>query len=93
MAKKPAPVSTANIDVTKLSSPRIFLVRMLVFLILCGLVFVVLYKQVLAAFLANPAFWGRSIASDNLNDLVLDHFISLTEKPLDWERIQLLSGD
>ena len=46
-----------------------------------------------AAFLANPAFWGRSIASDNLNDLVLDHFISLTEKPLDWERIQLLSGD
>lgn len=54
MAKKPAPVSTADIDVTKLSSPRIFLVRMLVFLILCSLVFVVLYRQVWAAFLANP---------------------------------------
>jgi len=54
MAKKPAPVSAADIDVTKLSSPRIFLVRMLVFLILCSLVFVVLYKQVWAAFLANP---------------------------------------
>ncbi|MGO4712463.1 flagellar motor protein MotA [Bradyrhizobium sp. 2TAF24] len=39
---------------TKLSSPRIFLVRMLVFLILCALVLVVLYKQVWAAFLANP---------------------------------------
>ncbi|MBR1220854.1 flagellar motor protein MotA [Bradyrhizobium sp. U87765 SZCCT0131] len=39
---------------TKLSSPRIFLVRMLVFLILCGLVLVVLYKQVWGAFLANP---------------------------------------
>lgn len=54
MAKKPAPVSAADTDVTKLSSPRIFLVRMLVFLILCSLVFVVLYKQVWAAFLANP---------------------------------------
>src|SRR5664279_1242212 len=54
MAKKAAPVLTADIDITKLSSPRIFLVRMLVFLILCGLVFVVLYKQVWAAFLANP---------------------------------------
>ena len=54
MAKKSAPVSSADIDITKLSSPRIFLVRMLVFLILCGLVFVVLYKQVWAAFLANP---------------------------------------
>lgn len=39
---------------TKLSSPRIFLVRMLVFLILCSLVLVVLYKQIWAAFLANP---------------------------------------
>ena len=54
MAKKPAPVSTADIDITKLSSPRIFLVRMMVFLILCGLLFVVLYKQILSAFLANP---------------------------------------
>ncbi|RTL52234.1 MAG: flagellar motor protein MotA [Bradyrhizobiaceae bacterium] len=43
-----------EIEVTKLSSPRIFLVRMLVFLILCSLIFVVLYKQIWAAFLANP---------------------------------------
>jgi hypothetical protein len=53
MAKKPA-VEMADIGVTKLSSPRIFLVRMLVFLILCGLFVVVLYKQIWAAFLANP---------------------------------------
>jgi hypothetical protein len=39
---------------TKLSSPRIFLVRILVFLILCGLLLVVLYKQIWIAFLANP---------------------------------------
>ena len=54
MAKTPAPVPTTEIDVTKLSSPRIFLVRMLVFLVLCGLLLVVLYKQIWTAFLANP---------------------------------------
>src|ERR1700742_2484152 len=53
MAKNP-PASADDIIVTKLSSPRIFLVRMMVFLVLCGLVCVVLYKQIWAAFLANP---------------------------------------
>jgi hypothetical protein len=43
-----------DVEPTKLSSPRIFLFRMLVFLVLCGLVMVVLYKQIWAAFLANP---------------------------------------
>jgi hypothetical protein len=43
-----------DIDPFKLSSPRIFLIRMLVFLILCALVGVVLYKQIWTAFLANP---------------------------------------
>src|SRR5690348_16779478 len=43
-----------EIDLTKLSSPRIFLVRMLVFLVLCALVMVVLYKQIILAFFANP---------------------------------------
>jgi hypothetical protein len=43
-----------DLDPFKLSSPRIFLVRMLVFLILCGLVLVVLNRQIWVAFLANP---------------------------------------
>jgi hypothetical protein len=43
-----------DLDLLKLSSPRIFLVRMLVFLILCAFVVVVLYKQIWLAFLANP---------------------------------------
>jgi hypothetical protein len=43
-----------DLDPFKLSSPRIFLVRMMVFLILCALVVIVLYKQIWAAFLANP---------------------------------------
>jgi hypothetical protein len=43
-----------DIELTKLSSPRIFLVRMLVFLVLCALITVVLYKQIITAFFANP---------------------------------------
>jgi hypothetical protein len=43
-----------DLDPLKLSSPRIFLLRMLVFLVLCSLVVVVLYKQILVAFMANP---------------------------------------
>ena len=38
----------------QLASPRIFLIRMLVFLILCGLIAFVLQHQILNAFLANP---------------------------------------
>jgi len=43
-----------EVELSKLSSPRIFLVRMLVFLVLCALVMVVLYKQIVVAFFANP---------------------------------------
>jgi hypothetical protein len=43
-----------NPDQVRLGSPRIFLFRMLVFLILCGLIAFVLQKQILNAFNANP---------------------------------------
>jgi hypothetical protein len=43
-----------DLDPLKLSSPRIFLFRMMVFLVLCTLVAVVLYRQIWVAFLANP---------------------------------------
>ena len=46
MASGPSSRSAMEIELTKLSSPRIFLVRMLVFLVLCALVVVVLYKQI-----------------------------------------------
>src|SRR6202521_2329884 len=55
MPSGPPPRSAMEIDLNKLSSPRIFLVRMLVFLVLCGLLLVVLYKQIIIAFFANPA--------------------------------------
>src|SRR5246500_1382746 len=54
MPAGPPSRSAMEIELTKLSSPRIFLVRMLVFLVLCGLVMVVLYKQIVLAFFANP---------------------------------------
>ncbi|MEX0751710.1 MAG: flagellar motor protein MotA [Xanthobacteraceae bacterium] len=51
-----------DIDLLKLSTPRIFVVRMLVFLILCSLLVIVLHRQIWAAFLANPGLnaviWG-----------------------------------
>jgi hypothetical protein len=50
--------SAIEIELTKLSSPRIFLVRMLVFLVLCALLMVVLYKQIITAFFANPGLNG-----------------------------------
>src|SRR5215471_16032620 len=43
-----------ELDPLKLSSPRIFLVRIVVFLTLCALVVVVLNKQIAVAFMANP---------------------------------------
>jgi len=51
-----------DLDPFKLSSPRIFLVRMMVFLILCSLVLVVLYKQIKDAFMANPGLNALIIA-------------------------------
>ena len=50
-----------DVDPFKLSSPRIYLVRMLVFLVLVGLLGVVLYKQILGAFFANPGLNGLII--------------------------------
>jgi hypothetical protein len=50
----PSSSSAMEIELNKLSSPRIFLVRMLVFLVLCALVTIVLYKQIVIAFFANP---------------------------------------
>jgi len=54
MPAGPVNRSAMQIELNKLSSPRIFLVRMLVFLVACVLVGVVLYKQITVAFFANP---------------------------------------
>ncbi|MGH6714809.1 MAG: flagellar motor protein MotA [Bradyrhizobium sp.] len=54
MPSGPSARSAMEIELNKLAVPRIFLVRMLVFLVLCSLVTVVLYKQIELAFFANP---------------------------------------
>ena len=51
-----------DLDPFKLSSPRIFLFRMLVFLTLCALVIVVLHRQILVAFMANPGLNALIVA-------------------------------
>src|ERR1700749_760648 len=48
------PTMAKDLDPFKVSSPRIFLVRMLTFLILCSLIVVVIHQQILTAFKANP---------------------------------------
>src|SRR3712207_8763300 len=47
-----------DFDPYMLSSPRIFLVRMVIFLIIAGFVPLVLYREVANAFMANPGLNG-----------------------------------
>src|SRR3984885_2339098 len=49
-------------DPARLTSPRMFLVRMLVFLVLCGLIAFVLQRQIINAFNANPWLNGLILA-------------------------------
>lgn len=51
-----------ELDPFKVSSPRIFLFRMLVFLALVGLVVFVLQREVQTAFMANPGLNGVIVA-------------------------------
>jgi hypothetical protein len=51
-----------DLDPLKLSSPRIFLFRMLVFVVLGGLVAFLLHKQIEVAFMANPGLNSLIIA-------------------------------
>jgi hypothetical protein len=53
--------SERDIDPFQVSSPRIYLFRMLVFLVLGGLLIIILHRQIWAAFLANPGLNGLII--------------------------------
>jgi len=61
---RPSPESgfARNRDLSRMSSPRIFLVRMAVFLTLAALLCVVLYRQIWSAFMANPGLNALIIA-------------------------------
>lgn len=47
-------MATTDLDQVKLPAPRIYLFRMLVFVVLCALIAFVLQRQILQAFFANP---------------------------------------
>jgi len=47
-------MATSDVDQAKIPSPRIFLFRMLVFVVLCALIAFVLQRQIIQAFFANP---------------------------------------
>ena len=51
-------MSVVELDPYRLSSPRIYLVRMLVFLALAGFIALILYRPIGAAFMANPGLNG-----------------------------------
>jgi len=71
-------------ELTKLSSPRIFLVRMLVFLILCGLIAFVLQRQILNAFLANPWLNGLIIAVLLIGIILSFHHVIRLFREVAW---------
>jgi hypothetical protein len=47
-----------DFDPHKLSSPQVFLWRMVIFLVIAGFVAVILYRQIFHAFMANPGLNG-----------------------------------
>src|SRR6478609_3417865 len=54
-------MSTPEMNALPLTPPRIYLIRMAVFLVLAGFIAFILYRQILAAFLANPGLNGLII--------------------------------
>jgi hypothetical protein len=69
---------------TKLSSPRIFLIRMLVFLILCALIAFVLQRQILNAFLANPWLNGLIIGVLLIGIILSFHHVIRLFREVSW---------
>ena len=74
----------SDIDPVKLTSPRIFLIRMLVFLILCGLIAFVLQKQIYNAFLANPWLNGLIVGVLAIGIILSFHQVIRLFPEVDW---------
>jgi hypothetical protein len=70
--------------IVKLTSPTIFLVRMLVFLILCGLIAYVLHQQILNAFLANPWLNGLIVGVLAIGIILSFHQIIRLYPEVSW---------
>ncbi len=75
---------TSYIDQTDLPSPRIFLVRMLVFVVLCGLIAFVLQRQIINAFFANPWLNGLILAVLCIGIILSFHHVIRLFSELAW---------
>jgi hypothetical protein len=77
-------MATTDVDQAKLPSPRIFLFRMLVFVVLCGLIAYVLQAQILKAFLANPWLNGLIIGVLGIGIIMSFHQVVRLFAEVSW---------
>ena len=77
-------MASADQSPVKLTSPTIFLVRMLVFLILCGLIAYVLHQQIFNAFLANPWLNGLIVGVLAIGIILSFHSIVRLYPEVTW---------
>ena len=75
-------MTNPDLDPFKLSSPRIYLFRMLVFLLLAALLVFILQKQIQVAFLANPGLNAVIIAVLAIGDAFLGLGLGVVELAL-----------
>ncbi len=71
-------------DAYRLSSPRIFLLRMAVFLILVGFVAVILHVQIETAFMANPALNGVIVGAAAIGVLIAFGHVTRLFREIAW---------
>lgn len=73
-----------ELDPLKLSSPRIFLFRMLVFVVLVGLIAFVLHKQIEVAFMANPGLNALILAVEAIGIILSVRQVMRLYPEIDW---------
>ncbi|MBL8572607.1 MAG: flagellar motor protein MotA [Hyphomicrobiaceae bacterium] len=73
-----------SLDPHKLSNPQVFLWRMLIFLIIAGFVALILYRQIWAAFLANPGLNGLIIGVLVLGILLAVRQVAILFREVRW---------
>src|ERR1041384_4385216 len=86
------PTMAKDVDPFKVSSPRIFLVRMLIFLILCSLIVVVIHPQILTAFKANPPLNALIIGVLVIGILLAFRQVIRLFREIAWESVSRLAA-
>ncbi|MGB6537883.1 MAG: flagellar motor protein MotA [Xanthobacteraceae bacterium] len=77
-------MATSDIEQAKLPSPRIFLFRMLVFVVLCALIAFVLQRQIIQAFFANPWLNGLIIGVLCIGIILAFHRVTRLFAEVSW---------